>query len=437
MPSRCIAVAVSGGRDSLALLHATLRAAAPAGVHVAALHVHHGLQPQADEWLAGLRSRCTRWARGGAALSFHWRRLQGAPAAGESVEAWARRGRYAALGEMAREAGASLVLLAHHRRDQAETFVLQALRGGGAAGLAAMPRSATRNGLTWARPWLDMPREAIEAYVRRHRLRHVDDASNDDARFARNRLRLQVWPALLEAFPDAESRLAGAALRAHQEAACLEELAGLDLAGVEEGGELLLDRWLALSAARRANALRAWLRSRLGRGASDALVERLLAELPRGSGPARWEADEGELRRYRGRLRHTNAVDAPQTAQAQALGIAGPGLIPLPAWGGSLQVEPVTAGGIALSLLAQARLQPRAGGEQFQRTPNGTARSLKKQYQSAGLAAWERSGPLLYCGEQLVFVPGLGVDARALAPAGVPQVRLHWLPDAKAASGNP
>jgi tRNA(Ile)-lysidine synthase len=437
MPSRCVAVAVSGGRDSIALLHATLRAAAPAGLRVAALHVHHGLQPQADDWLAGLQSRCARWAREGAALSFLWRRLLGAPASGESVEAWARRGRYAALGEMAREAGASLVLLAHHRRDQAETFVLQALRGGGAAGLAAMPRSATRNGLTWARPWLDMPRETVEAYVRRHRLRHVDDASNDDPRFARNRLRLQVWPGLLEAFPDAEGRLAGAARRAQQEAACLEELAQLDLGAVEEGGELVVDRWLVLSEARRANALRTWLRSRLGRGASDALVERLLAELPRGRKPARWEVDGAELRRYRGRLAHASAAGVPGAAQVQVLSIEGPGLIPLPAWGGSLQVELVPTGGIALHRLAHARLQPREGGEQFQRTPKGTARSLKKQYQAAGLAAWERGGPLLYCGEQLVFVTGLGVDARALAPAGVPQVNLRWLPDAKAASGNP
>jgi tRNA(Ile)-lysidine synthase len=110
------------------------------------------------------------------------------------------------------------------------------------------------------------------------------------------------------------------------------------------------------------------------------------------------------------------------------LSIHGPGLVALPAWGGSLLVEAVDSGGVALQRLAEARLCLREGGEQFQRTPKGTARSLKKQYQAAGLAAWQRGGPLLYCGEQLVFVPGLGLDARALAPAGVPQVRLRWLP---------
>lgn len=439
MPARCVAVAVSGGRDSMALLHATLRAAEPAGLRVAALHVHHDLQPPADEWLEGVRLRCERWARGGAALSFHWRRLQGPPPGGESVEAWARKGRYAALADMAREAGASLVLLAHHRRDQAETFMLQALRGGGAAGLAAMPCGAQRNGITWARPWLEMPREAIDTYVKRHRLWHVDDASNDDLRFARNRMRLQVWPALRLAFPDAEERLGAAVRRAQQDAACLEELAQEDLAAAEADGQLLLAAWRRLSAARRANALRAWLRLRLGRAADQALLERLLHELPQGSGPARWEVSGGELRRYRGRLSYEPAPVAQSLLFACELCIDGPGRFAVPGWGGSLEVERVEAGGIDLQRLAQVRLRPRQGGEQFQRAVKSIPRSLKKQYQAAGLAEWERGGPLLYCDEQLVFAPGLGLDARALAPAGVPQVSLRWVAGERAApaSGNP
>ncbi|MEW5835470.1 MAG: tRNA lysidine(34) synthetase TilS [Pseudomonadota bacterium] len=431
MSARCVAVAVSGGRDSMALLHATLRAAAQVGIRVAALHVHHGLQPQAEQWLGELQRRCKRWARDGAALSFHWRRLQGRPAASESVEAWARRERYAALGEMACEAQASLVLLAHHRRDQAETFLLQALRGGGAAGLAAMPRSVAREGIAWARPWLDMPREAVEAYVRRYRLWHIDDASNDDPRFARNRLRLQVWPSLLQAFAEAEGSLASAARRAQQEAACLEELACMDLATACDGDSLDIERWAALSPARRANALRAWLRARAGRGASETLLRRLLDEVPAGRSPARWPADEGELRRYRGVLSWSAARAPsmrPDVPATRTIRILGPGRFLLPAWGGVLHVEPVHQGGVALDRLADARLVPRRGGEQFQHGRHGVARVLKKQYQAAGVAAWRRTGPLLYCGEQLVFVPGLGVDGRALAPSGVPQVGLRWEP---------
>lgn len=170
-----VAVAVSGGRDSTALLHCTVRTAAALGVGVVALHVHHGLMPAADAWLAQVQAQCRRWG-----VAFCSRRLQTHPPRGASVEAWARAERYRALAEMAREARCSIVLLAHHRRDQAETWLLQALRGGGPAGLSAMPQEAVREGITWARPWLAQPRAAIEAYVRRHRLKHVEDDSNAD-----------------------------------------------------------------------------------------------------------------------------------------------------------------------------------------------------------------------------------------------------------------
>jgi len=292
-----VAVAASGGRDSTALLHCTARAARDLGVGVHALHVHHGLMPQADAWLAHVRAQCRRWG-----VVFAATHVQGRPAPAESVEAWARRERYRALGAMAREAGCSLVLLAHHRRDQAETLLLQALRGGGPAGLAAMPRTARRDGLTWARPWLDLPREAIEAYVRRHRLSFVDDASNDDDRFARNRLRRQVWPALAQAFPAAEAHLVASARRAAESAAALAELAALDAGAVlTPDGHLEVARWTSLTSARRALLLRRWLADEAG-GAPDSLVQRLLAELPGARGGSRWPAPAGVLQLVRGVL---------------------------------------------------------------------------------------------------------------------------------------
>ncbi len=184
--------------------------------------------PQADEWSAFVERTCKRWS-----VPFAMRRLDDRPSRGQSVEAWARAGRYAALAAMAREARCSVIALAHHRGDQAETFLLQALRGAGAAGLASMPTRAERDGLTWLRPWLDQPRDAIEAYVRSHRIRFVDDASNDDPRFARNRLRLQVMPALRAAFPDAEVALIEAAKQAAHARALVDEVAQADLAVVQ------------------------------------------------------------------------------------------------------------------------------------------------------------------------------------------------------------
>ena len=288
-----MAVAFSGGRDSLALLHASCRAAQALGLQVVALHIHHGLLPEADVWLRRAQRLCTRWRRRGWPLQLRWARLTGQPAPGDSLEAWARAGRHAGLARLAHEAGASLLLLAQHRRDQAETFVLQALRGGAPAGLSAMPRQIERDSLVWARPWLDKPRSAIEAYLRRHRLQPVDDPSNADVRLARNRLRLQVWPALEQAFAHAETSLAAAALRAQEARAALDELAALDLAPLVDGdGRLAVAGWRCLSAARQANALRAWWAAQAGHSAPQALVSRLLAEV-RSKGVARWPAGSG------------------------------------------------------------------------------------------------------------------------------------------------
>ena len=288
-----MAVAFSGGRDSLALLHATCRAGQALGLQVVALHIHHGLLPEADVWLQGAQRLCARWRHRGWPVRLLWTRLSGQPAPGDSLEAWARAGRHAAMAAMAAEAGASLLLLAHHRRDQAETFILQALRGGAPAGLSAMPRQIDRAGLVWARPWLDQPRRAIDAYVQRHRLQPVDDPSNADDRLARNRLRLQLWPALEAAFPHAETSLAAAAQRAQEARAALEELAALDLAPlVNADGGLAVAGWRDLSAARQANALRAWWAAHAGHSAPLALVTRLLAEVP-AKGVARWPAGSG------------------------------------------------------------------------------------------------------------------------------------------------
>jgi tRNA(Ile)-lysidine synthase len=303
MSTPCVAVAYSAGRDSTALLHVTARVAATLGIEVVALHVHHGLHGDADAWLEHCTRQCATWARRGLPIRLLTHRVQAKPPRGASVEAWARGERYRALEAMAQSVGATLVLLAHHRRDQAETFLLQALRGAGVAGLAAMPAQRSSGAVAWARPWLQQPRQRIESYLRRHRLHHVDDSSNVEPRFSRNRLRSAVWPALVDAFPGAESALSDAATWAAQASALLDEIADADLVLLDAPGWLDLERWRRLSPARRRNALRRWLADR-GIG-SAALLERLCGELV-AARPARWQVDGGaELRSYRGRLRGT------------------------------------------------------------------------------------------------------------------------------------
>jgi tRNA(Ile)-lysidine synthase len=249
---------------------------------------------------------------------------------------------------------------------------------------------------------------------------------------------------LTAAFAQAEPALALAAKRAHEADAALSELATLDLATCSDGdGTLQVPAWRALSAARQANALRAWWRLQAGRGAPEALVQRLLAELPGAGGPGdraarrepatgRWPAGEGQPKAvlYRGRLRceaggAVHEVDEPPGERT--IDLSQPGCWPVPEWGGAFEVVDASPG-LPLDALRQASLRPRRGGEQFQTAPRALPRSLKKQYQAAGIPGPHRTGPLVWCDDRLLHVPGLGDDARSWAPAGAPQRRLRWCP---------
>ncbi len=433
-----VAVAYSGGRDSTALLEATLRAAAPLGIEVVALHVHHGLSPNADAWLAHCRDRCTRLAQTGASLAFAWQRVAGRPAPGESVEAWARQARYGALTSMARDTGASLVLLGHHRRDQAETVLLQALRGAGVAGLAAMPRLVVRDGIAWGRPWLGVGDDAIQSYVHDRDLEHVVDDSNSDTRFDRNRLRIAVWPQLQKAFPNAEAGLAAAACWAHEAACAQGELATIDLLVAATDDCLQVERWVLLSPTRRKNALRAWLRQTMLSSPPPTLLARLCDELPR-CRSARWPAAGGEFRLHRGVLRWkptlVHAPTLPSVAAESLLHVGRAGTYRLPGWAGALKVTRVREGGVAMARLESMLLCARRGAERFQAGPGRPLRGLKKQYQAVGIPAWQREGPLVYSEGQLIFVPGLGIDARVVAQAGEPQMQLEWIAGTGPSSG--
>ncbi len=432
-----VAVAYSGGRDSTALLHVCARQAAAlnaggAELQVLALHVHHGLSAHADDWQRSVEQQCQSWASAGLPIRFLSTRLASRPAAAQSVEAWAREQRYAALAQMAKGAGVDLIMLAHHRRDQAETLLLQGLRGAGVAGLAGMPMQQWRDGICWARPWLTMPREAIESYVRGHGLTQIEDDSNSDPRFARNRLRLSVWPSLLQAFPQAEASLAQAATWAQESLALQQELATADLAHLHGDSGLAVADLLALSPARASNALRAWLATQLGRPAPASLVRRLLLELPAGK-TGSWVCGDSNLTHYRGRLQCLSRADIanPEDSvlQPMAIDLSHLGIHAVPEWGGAWQVVEVESGGVAMSQLKDLSLRPRQGGEQFQRKPGGVPRSLKKVYQQQAVPAWRRRGPVLFMGEDLLFVPELGLDARFLAEDGVPQVALTWCSD--------
>jgi tRNA(Ile)-lysidine synthase len=211
-----VCVALSGGSDSVALLHA-LAAERSAAWSLCAYHVHHGLSQNADAWAAHCQAVCASLS-----VPLTIDRVTVDQHAGTGVEAAARAARFASLDQV----DADIVVLAHHALDQAETLLLQLLRGSGPAGMAAMPLAAGR----YVRPLLGVPKSALVSYATHHDLRWVDDESNRDNRFSRNRLRNAVWPVLLDAFPAAETTLSRAAQLQAEAALLLEDLAAIDAA---------------------------------------------------------------------------------------------------------------------------------------------------------------------------------------------------------------
>lgn len=448
----CIAVAYSGGRDSTALLFATARMAQQRGdTRVVALHIHHGISAQADGWLAHAQQQCQAWQAQGLPVSLMTRRLQLQLGPRQSVEAVAREARYRALTEMAHETGATAVLLAHHRQDQAETFLLQAMRGAGTAGLAAMPTQFERDGLFWYRPWLDLERAAIEAYVAEHGLQHIDDDTNQDVRYARNRLRLNVMPTWREQFPQVDQALAHAAQHCADADWCLAQWSVLRLQALRvdgDGAGLNAQAWANCEGPERRELLRRWYQAQTGRSLSRAWVLRLDAEAPaaaRAGHPAHWP--EVGVGVYRGVLSAVLPA-APMAAQMKSpsaasaanstttvdwkngLSITAPGRYPLPGAGGELLVENIVEGdepGACWADLARLSWRHREGGEDFQLAKNRPTRSLKKQYQSLGVPAWQRSAPILWASDRIVLVPGLGIDARFLTETKQSRARLTWV----------
>jgi tRNA(Ile)-lysidine synthase len=421
VPAGRYAVALSGGRDSIALLDAVVAYARPRGRDAIALHVHHGLSPNADHWASACETAAR--LRG---IRCIVRRVAIARAARTSLEASARRCRYDALAGAAREADAHIVLLAHHRDDQAETLLLQLLRGAGPHGLAAMPARRDADGLTWIRPLLDVPRAAIDAYGAQLGLRHVDDASNADLRFARNALRRCVLPALAEVAPAYARTIARAATLQADAARLADDLAAIDARIAVEGGTLDCAVLAQLPAHRGRNLLRGFLRAHALPPPSAARLSAMLDQLVCARGDARVRLSHAgvEIGIHRGR-----AVVHPPRAPAYESKWRGEAALDLPH--GKLAFNACAGGGLDLARLENAPVvvRPRRGGERLTLDTRGPARALKRMLQESGLSPWERAAlPLLFCGDALAAVPCIGVDVAFRAPPGRRGIALVWTP---------
>lgn len=412
------------------------------GIALFAFHVHHGLSPHADQWRAHCEHACAALG-----IGFDHRAIT-VPKGKSGVEAAARKLRYAALGDMCREHGVRLMLTAHHLDDQAETVLLQLLRGSGTAGLSGMdaansaPELLGNPDLVMARPLLPVSRAELEAYAREHGIDWVEDESNEDTRYARNALRHQVMPALAQAFPGFQQRFARSAAHAQSAQRLLTELAQQDLAASLDGDALRLAQLRAMSLDRVYNMLRYWFSTRGLSMPSTAWLTEMVAQLLEARDDAQLLVTHPEchVRRHRDRLHIT-----PKLADlagmrdpddegiiekfAEAFRWNGETELAFPAYGGVLHFEPAEGQGFDADWLRAQRLEIdfRKGGERLKLAPKRPTRSLKAHYQACDVPAWERARlPIVSANGELLFAAGIGMDCRHFGESGTALVSLRW-----------
>lgn len=439
-----IAIACSGGLDSSVLLQLAHAYAREHGIALYAFHVHHGLSPNADSWLAHCDSSAAALG-----VAFDHRRVT-VDKGKSGTEAAARKLRYAALGEMCRAHDVRLLLTAHHLDDQAETVLLQLLRGSGPAGLSGMDAANTAAGLlgndqlVMARPLLPVARTELEAYAAAHGVAWVDDESNSDPRYARNALRHQVMPVLQQAFPGFAQRFARSAAHAQSAQRLLTELAVQDLAASLDGDALDVTRLRTMSLDRIYNMLRHWFSTRGLSMPSTAWLAEMVTQLLE----ARYDAQllvthpDCHVRRHRDRLYLTPKLadlDGMRDPDDEGIFVkegelfrwSGEAALHFAAYGGTLHFEPAGQGFDAAWLRGQQlQIDFRKGGERLKLAANRPTRSLKAHFQALDVPAWERTRlPIVTASGALLFAAGIGMDCAHFGGSSEGLIALRWQPD--------
>ena len=396
----CYWVAYSGGPDSLALLYsmAALRNSMPDRA-VRAIHVNHGLMGAAGGWQRHCAGVCE-------ALNVDYSSVEVGVALtpGRSIEAVARNARYAALaGTM--QTG-DMVLTAHTEDDQAETLLLQLLRGAGSDGLASMPQY-TAFGCGWlGRPLIGISRAAVHAYLTSIPFQAVEDPSNNDVRLSRNYLRHEVLPWINRRWPSAGKTLARSASHLAETSQLTKELADLDLEKIHDAKTNTLDLVALqhLGSARERNAIRGWIRN-CGVGMpSTAQLERVQQDVVR-AGAGRdpivaW--GKMSVRRYANKLYLVGGAEPPPSAESFNWDLQAP----LDISQGYLVATQKKGGGLLVPN-ARVTVRFRRGGERCRLVGRANHQSLKHLFQHYRIPPWERGHiPLIFVGNELAAVAG-------------------------------
>lgn len=427
-PAGCYRVAYSGGVDSHVLLQLVASLRAELKVEVRAIHVNHGLESEALAWERHCEGVCKQLG-----IPLVVARITSLRPGGASLEAWAREQRYELLAQPMRPG--EILLTAHHQQDQAETMLLQLLRGSGAKGLAAMPRLQRFHDGWQARPLLEFTRPQILARADQIGLHWVEDHSNANECLDRNYLRRQIWPKLQEHWPGAARTLARAAAHQAEAAALLAYLAHEDLRNLRLERNNILDNshLQTIDRPRLANLLRHWLEE-LGLPLPNSakiqqLIETVVHSRYAVNPCVNW--GNAEVRRYRHAV--CAAARLPQSVPEWTMewNLHESCITPV----GVLKAELVQGWGIRRDAIAHDSLQVRyrKGGERIRPEGDAHHRDLRKLFQQRGVFPWYRNRvPLLYAGDRLAAVAGLWTSGEVAAGKNELGWEISWSAQADA-----
>ena len=417
---RRVCVGLSGGLDSVVLLHALASLRTELSFELTALHVHHGLSPHADSWATFCQTLCATLQ-----IPFAVQRVQLPHASGKGVEQVAREARYAAF----TAASGDILCLAHHQNDRAETFLLNLCRGGGATGLAGVPVARWLGQKRLLRPLIDMPRPALKEWALAQQIHWIEDESNDSLVFRRNYVRHRVLPAMAEAFPGVVGVLARTSAQMAEQAELLDRLAEMEANDCRDAaGHLSVVRLQQLPESSVRNILRASLQRAGIQIPAARRLQALSAQVIAASVDSEVFVRMGNvgIHLWRDRLwldRHmTTPCPAPHGVQ--------PGAEIWP--DGTLLTDGLVAVGAVPSVSPSTlMLAPLGSGQRFQ--PGGRCRDrLSEQLRAQGVPPWVRHRlPGLWLEGRLLWVPYLGwsADVRSSSPS-CPLPEMGWQPAA-------
>lgn len=419
---RAVCVAYSGGVDSHVLLHLLASHRHPQLPGLRAIHIDHGLHADSAQWSEHCRQVADRLNVDFKSIAV---RVDNIDTLG--LEAAARQARYDAF--RSHLDPETVLLTAQHQDDQAETLLLQLLRGAGPTGLSAMWPETELSGLTVLRPLLDVPRSELLAYAEQYQLQWLDDPSNADIRINRNYLRQEIWPRLSQRWPALSRTLSRSAAHCRESVALMADLASLDARQVcpEQRDSLCLAALKQLSPARQRNLLRYLLQKKGLPLPSTAILQRILEEVIPAAADrmpeVRWPGVI--VRRYRNALYLEADADNATACESVSLEIRGPTDISLPD-GRCLKWRQESGQGLKQEVLNRPlRLGFREGGERIRLQGHAQHKTLKQLFQEWQVPPWQRSQvPLLFLDEELIAVVGYGYAARYAADTS----EQGWIP---------